>query len=83
MVWRPTAIRRLATPAGFEPATCGVEIHCSIQLSYGASGRLGIDPEYIVYIGLNMLIKLLKNSCSSIFNFHLTELAALARQELS
>lgn len=27
---------RLATPAGFEPATCRLEGDCSIQLSYGA-----------------------------------------------
>ena len=27
----------LARPAGLEPATSGLEIHCSIQLSYGRS----------------------------------------------
>jgi hypothetical protein len=31
---------RMATPAGFEPATTRLEGECSIQLSYGAVGGL-------------------------------------------
>jgi hypothetical protein len=27
--------RKMARPAGFEPATLGLEVRCSIQLSYG------------------------------------------------
>jgi hypothetical protein len=33
--WKTMAERNLAIPAGFEPATHGVEIRYSIQLSYG------------------------------------------------
>jgi hypothetical protein len=29
--------KRMATPAGFEPATYGLEVRCSIQLSYGVN----------------------------------------------
>lgn len=29
-------LKRLVTPIGFEPMTCGLEVRCSIQLSYGA-----------------------------------------------
>ena len=32
-------LKKLATPAGFEPTTPGLGILCSILLSYGAGAR--------------------------------------------
>ena len=33
----------LALPAGLEPATNGLEIRCSVQLSYGSKTLANID----------------------------------------
>ena len=38
----------MARPAGFEPATHGLEGHCSIQLSYERSERSFLKTEYPV-----------------------------------
>lgn len=37
------AQRMVATPGGLEPPTCGLEIRCSIQLSYGAGSGHHIE----------------------------------------
>lgn len=32
--------KSLVRPAGLEPATCGLEVRCSIRLSYGREGAV-------------------------------------------
>ena len=51
--------QRLSAPAGLEPATCGLEVRCSIQLSYrgrspkpSARGRVIRDERYCAITGM-------------------------------
>lgn len=41
----PTRSSRLARQAGLEPATCGLEVRCSVQLSYWRGGSLNPPPQ--------------------------------------
>ncbi len=50
-------VMRLATPAGFEPATCRLEGGCSIQLSYGVVRALRSSSESIMALLLKASLK--------------------------
>ena len=64
---RPILIRRsqlknrrnlplnMVTPAGFEPATVGLEIQCSIQLSYGANDQVFPFVAILVVVFISLL----------------------------
>ena len=37
-------VKAKVRPVGFEPTTCGLEVRCSIQLSYGVGKRMRHVP---------------------------------------